>query len=113
MSKLISKLVIGILSISMVFLLTGCTSEKSTEELAQQQLESKIESDIAFNLSKFDNRIVLIGVANLDNASHEITAYNYEIYVDRYTKNMYAGLSKGVTPILNEDGTPMKYEGDI
>lgn len=76
--------------------LSGCSRNKGDEKLAADISQRFIE--VADHISFTDK-------------------YDYSVFVDSETKVMYlviyGGYRAGITVILNADGTPMLYDGDL
>lgn len=43
----------------------------------------------------------------------EISYENCSVYIDKETKVMYLSVKRGLTVMLNADGTPMLWEGEL
>lgn len=96
-NRFIQVVSIGIIILIMATLLVGCANDSDSDE---KQLSFSIE-----------DRFVRIGY------ERNVTTSNYFIYVDKETRVMYWGMSSSyasaLSPILNPDGTPELYDGDL
>ena len=100
------RILFVVIALVFVFLLTGCSNSgtKTVEEKVQEMQSS-------------DSRFVIIGEEKIIYPNRDGLA-RVHIMVDRDTMVMYmfTNSSKyfsGISPLIGEDGEPMKYTGDF